>query len=44
MEVEEEVTEVEVVEHEDSTAESRLARKVAIFGIAAGRYYTPRRI
>src|SRR6266851_6665247 len=30
----------EDVEDEDSPAESRLARKVASFGMAAGRYYT----
>jgi hypothetical protein len=39
-----EVKEVEDVEDEDSVAESRLARKVASFGMAVGRYYTLRRI
>lgn len=39
-----EVEEGESVEEADSEAESRLARKVANFGMAAGRYYTPRRI
>jgi hypothetical protein len=43
MEVEE-VKEAEDVEDEDSMAESRLARKVASFGMAARRYYTLRRI
>jgi len=43
MEVEE-VKEVEDEVDEDSATESRLARKVASFGMAAGRYYTPRRI
>ena len=38
MEVEED--EVEDVEDADSAAESRLARKVASFGMALGRYYT----
>jgi hypothetical protein len=36
--------EEEDVEGADSTAESRLARKVASFGMAAGRYYTPGRM
>jgi hypothetical protein len=46
MEVEEveEGEEVEDVEDEDSAAESRLARKVASFGMRAGRYYTLGRI
>jgi len=35
--------EFEDVDGADSAAESRLARKVAIFGMAAGRYYTLRR-
>jgi len=39
MEVED-VEEVEEVEDKDSALESRLARKVASFGIAAGLYYT----
>ena len=43
MEVEE-IKEVEDVEDDDSAAESRLARKVANFGMALGRYYTLRRI
>ena len=43
MEVEED-EEVEDVEDEDSAAESRLARKVASFGMGLGRYYTLRRI
>jgi hypothetical protein len=44
MEVEE-IEEAEEVEDEESaTAESRLARKVASFGMAASRYYTPGRI
>jgi len=42
MEVEE--CEVEEVVAEDAAGESRLARKVASFGMAAGRYYTPRRM
>jgi len=42
MEVEE-VKEVEDVEDEDLPPESRLARKVASLGMAAGRYHTPRR-
>ena len=33
-----------VLEDEDFAAESRLARKVASFGMAARRYYTLRRI
>jgi hypothetical protein len=40
----EEGEEKEDVEDEDSAAESRLARKVASFGIAADRNYTPGRI
>jgi hypothetical protein len=46
MEVEEvkEGEEVEDLMDEDSAAESRLARKVASFGMAAGRYYTPGRM
>jgi hypothetical protein len=46
MEVEEveEGEEVEDVEDEGSAAGSRLARKVASFGMRAGRYYTPGRI
>jgi hypothetical protein len=41
----EEVEEAEDAEDEDSaSAESRLARKVANFGMAAGRYYTPGRM
>jgi hypothetical protein len=37
--------EVEDAEDEESTAaESRFARNVANFGMAARRYYTPRRI
>jgi hypothetical protein len=41
----EEVEEMEEVEGEESAAaESRLARKVANFGMVRGRYYTPRRI
>jgi hypothetical protein len=41
----EEMEEVEEVEDEESAAaESRLARKVANFGMVLGRYYTPRRI
>jgi len=41
----EQVEEVEEIEDEESSAaESRLARKVANFGMAAGRYYTPGRI
>jgi hypothetical protein len=41
----EEVEEMEEVEDEESAAaESRLARKVANFGMVLGRYYTPRRI
>lgn len=43
MEVEE-GKEVEDVEDADSAAESLLARKVASFGMALGRYYTLRRI
>jgi len=43
MEVEED-KEVEDVEDADSAAESRLARKVASFGMTLGRYYTLRRI
>jgi hypothetical protein len=35
---------VEDVEDEDTAAESRLARKVANFGMAAVRYYTLRRM
>jgi hypothetical protein len=38
-----EVMEAEDMEDEDSAEESRLARKVASFGMAAGRYYTPGR-
>ena len=37
------VEDAEEVEDRDSVAESRLARKVASFGIVAGHYYTPRR-
>ena len=38
------VEEAEDVEAEESAAaESRLARNVASFGMAAGRYHTPRR-
>jgi hypothetical protein len=43
MDVEED-EEAEGVEVADSVAESRLARKVANFGMAARRYYTLRRI
>jgi len=39
-----EVEKVEDVEDEDSAAESRLALKVASFGMAAGAYYTLGRI
>src|ERR1700694_2468951 len=42
MEVDE-VKEVEDVEDEDSAAESRLARKVASFGMISGRHHTSRR-
>jgi hypothetical protein len=38
-----ELEETEDVEDEDSPEESRLARKVASFGMAVGRYYTPGR-
>ncbi len=41
----EEGKEVEDVEDEESAvAESRLARKVASFGMVRGRYYTPGRM
>jgi len=43
MEVEE-GEEVEDVEDEDSAPKLRLAPKVANFGMAAGRYYTPERM
>jgi phosphohistidine phosphatase SixA len=43
MEVEEH-EEVEDAEEEDSSPKLRLARKVANFGMAAGRYYTPGRM
>jgi hypothetical protein len=46
MEVEEgeEVEDVAEADGADSAVESRLARKVANFGMAAEGYYTPRRI
>ena len=40
----EEAEEVEDAEGEVSATESRLARKVANFGMSAGSYYTPGRI
>jgi hypothetical protein len=40
----EEFKEVEDEEHADPAPESRLARKVTNFGMAAGRNYTPGRI
>lgn len=40
----EEVKEGEEVEDKDFAEESRLARKLAIFGMAAGGYYTLRRM
>jgi hypothetical protein len=45
MEVEEvgEVVDAEDLEDKDCPAESRLARKLTNFGMAAGRNYTPRR-
>ena len=46
MEVEEveEAEDAEDLEDKDSPAESRLARKVTNFGMAAGRNYTPGRM
>jgi hypothetical protein len=44
MEDVEEAKETEEVDDADSTVESRLARKVASFGMVLRGYYTPERI
>jgi hypothetical protein len=44
MEDVEEAKEAEEVDDADSTVESRLARKVASFGMVLRGYYTPERI
>jgi hypothetical protein len=44
MEVDEAEDGEEVEDEESAAEESRLARKVANFGMVLGRYYTPRRI
>ena len=44
MEVEEGEDVEDVEDEESAAAESRLARKVASFGMTRGRYYTPGRM